>query len=70
MDYGDRVEVLRHDGWVSFLESRRESGRLVLFSTHGTTTLEAFAFQPDDCLAFGRSRRAYRTRCMLQQMRS
>jgi tRNA (cytidine/uridine-2'-O-)-methyltransferase len=54
MDYGARVDVLRYDGWVSFLESRRTAGRLVLFSTRGATSLEAFAFQPDDCLLFGR----------------
>lgn len=54
MDYGDRVQVLRHHGWVSFLESRRAAGRLVLFSTRGATSLEAFAFRPGDCLLFGR----------------
>ena len=54
MDYGARVEILRHDGWVSFRESRRAAGRLILFSTRGTLSLEAFAFQPGDCLLFGR----------------
>jgi tRNA (cytidine/uridine-2'-O-)-methyltransferase len=54
MDYGAKVEILRHAGWSAFLESRGEAGRLILFSTHGATSLEAFAFQPDDCLLFGR----------------
>jgi tRNA (cytidine/uridine-2'-O-)-methyltransferase len=54
MDYGAKVEILRHDGWVSFLESRRSAGRLILFSTRGTASLEAFAFRPGDCLLFGR----------------
>jgi tRNA (cytidine/uridine-2'-O-)-methyltransferase len=54
MDYGAQAEILRHDGWASFLESRREKGRLILFSTRGATSLEAFAFQPGDCLLFGR----------------
>jgi tRNA (cytidine/uridine-2'-O-)-methyltransferase len=54
MDYGAQVEIRRHDGWVSFLESRRTLGRLVLFSTRGATSLEAFAFRPGDCLLFGR----------------
>jgi tRNA (cytidine/uridine-2'-O-)-methyltransferase len=54
MDYGAAVEILRHDGWASFLESRDGAGRLVLFSTKGATGLEMFAFQPGDCLLFGR----------------
>ena len=54
MDYGAGVEILRHHGWSSFLESRRAAGRLILFSTKGMTQLEAFAFRPGDCLMFGR----------------
>ena len=54
MDYGAQVEIRRHDGWVSFHESRRGAGRLVLFSTRGARSLGAFAFQPVDCLLFGR----------------
>jgi tRNA (cytidine/uridine-2'-O-)-methyltransferase len=54
MDYGAAAEVMRHDGWSSFLESRGGAGRLVLFSTRGATGLETFAFQPGDCLLFGR----------------
>lgn len=55
MDYGEKVEVLRHDGWASFLESRaRISGRLILFSTRGAQSLAGFSFEPGDCLLFGR----------------
>jgi tRNA (cytidine/uridine-2'-O-)-methyltransferase len=52
MDYGENVEIVRHDGWSSFQQSRR--GRLVLFTTKGAATLQSFAFQPDDILLFGR----------------
>jgi len=55
MDYGGKVEVLRHDGWASFVDSRRAvSGRLILFSTRGGESLDRFAFQSGDCLLFGR----------------
>jgi tRNA (cytidine/uridine-2'-O-)-methyltransferase len=55
LDYGEKVEVLRHDGWASFLESRTGiSGRLILFSTRGADSLAGFSFEPGDCLLFGR----------------
>jgi tRNA (cytidine/uridine-2'-O-)-methyltransferase len=55
MDYGERVEVCRHDGWLSFLDShRRACGRLVLFSTRGAQNLADFGFEPGDCMLFGR----------------
>ena len=55
MDYGEKVEVCRHAGWTGFLDSRRSAaGRLVLFSTRGDQRLGDFAFQPEDCLLFGR----------------
>jgi tRNA (cytidine/uridine-2'-O-)-methyltransferase len=55
MDYGERAEVFRHDGWASFLDSRaRTGGRLVLFSTRGRIRLQDFSFLPADCLLFGR----------------
>jgi tRNA (cytidine/uridine-2'-O-)-methyltransferase len=55
MDYGEMVEVCRHDGWFSFLDSRRQlGGRLVLFSTRGEQSLADFAFEAGDCLLFGR----------------
>lgn len=52
MDYGENVEIVRHDGWSAFQASRR--GRLVLFTTKGAATLKSFAFQSDDVLLFGR----------------
>lgn len=55
MDYGDKVDVSRHDGWSSFLDSHRKSGyRLVLFSTRADDCLDAFGFRNGDCLLFGR----------------
>ena len=55
MDYGEKVDVLRHAGWASFRDSRRDlAGRLVLFSTRGDQLLGNFAFEPGDCLLFGR----------------
>jgi tRNA (cytidine/uridine-2'-O-)-methyltransferase len=55
MDYGDMVDVTRHDGWSSFLDShRRRGGRLILFSTRGEARVDHFAFAADDCLLFGR----------------
>jgi tRNA (cytidine/uridine-2'-O-)-methyltransferase len=55
MDYGGKAEVRRHDGWSAFLADHRRSGnRLVLLSTGGDQRLDAFSFQPGDCLLFGR----------------
>jgi len=55
MDYGKNVEIIRHDGWSAFRESKtRIGGRLILFTTRGATTLDAHAFQPNDTLLFGR----------------
>lgn len=55
MDYGQNVEITRHDGWSAFLESKsRLGGRLILFTTRGATTLDVHAFQPGDTLLFGR----------------
>lgn len=52
MDYGENVEIVRHDGWSAFQQTRR--GRLILFTTKGAATLQSFVFQPDDILLFGR----------------
>jgi tRNA (cytidine/uridine-2'-O-)-methyltransferase len=52
MDYGENVEIVRHDGWSAFLESRSgSSGRLILFTTKGTATLQTQAFEPGDIAA-------------------
>ncbi len=52
MDYGDRADVLRHDSWDRFQETR--TGRLVAMTTHGATPLWQFAFEPGDTLLMGR----------------
>jgi len=55
MDYGEMVDVSRHDGWAAFLDSRRKTaGRLVLFTTRGEASLSGFRFEAGDCLLFGR----------------
>jgi tRNA (cytidine/uridine-2'-O-)-methyltransferase len=55
MDYVERAEVSRHDGWASFVDSHaRRGGRLVLFSTRGLIKLQDFSFLQGDCLLFGR----------------
>jgi len=55
MDYGENVEIVRHDGWSAFQESRRAiAGRLILFTTKGSVTLQSHAFEADDILLFGR----------------
>jgi tRNA (cytidine/uridine-2'-O-)-methyltransferase len=55
MDYGEMVDVDRHDGWSAFLDSHgQRGGRLVLFTTRGETELGDFHFRPNDCLLFGR----------------
>lgn len=53
MDYVDLVDWTRHASWQQFL-SDRSPGRLVLLTTRGEATLDAFSFQPDDTLLFGR----------------
>ena len=55
MDYGENVEIVRHDGWSAFRESQiRSSGRLILFTTRGAATLQTVAFEANDILLFGR----------------
>jgi tRNA (cytidine/uridine-2'-O-)-methyltransferase len=49
------VDLVRHDGWSAYLEGRRrESGRIVLFTTKGAVPLPEFRFATDDTLLFGR----------------
>ncbi len=55
MDYGAMAEIRRHDGWSAFLAApERRSGRLVLFTTAGATSLDRFQFSFADTLLFGR----------------
>ena len=55
MDYGEMVDVSRHDGWSAFLDSHRKTGgRLVLLTTKAEQSLTSFQFQPDECLLVGR----------------
>lgn len=55
MDYGPKVDVVRHDGWQDFLASPdRAKGRLILFTTKGAKPLLETRFEPGDTLLFGR----------------
>jgi len=52
MDYAETAEVVRHASWGNFLD--RHEGRILLFTTRGATTFQAFRYQPSDILLFGR----------------
>ena len=52
MDYIDHVDVVRHKSFRAFRSS--SPGRLILFSTKGTSSPYDFAFQPGDILLFGK----------------
>jgi tRNA (cytidine/uridine-2'-O-)-methyltransferase len=55
MDYLDQVALVRHPSWGAFEDWRRTQGlRLVLFTTHATTSYLDHAFAPRDVLVFGR----------------
>jgi tRNA (cytidine/uridine-2'-O-)-methyltransferase len=55
MDYIDAVSIVRHAAWATFEAWRRESGgRLVLFTTAGTTPYLDFDYRADDIALFGR----------------
>ena len=57
LDYGPLGHMTRHADWAQFQAQRANdpsSGRLVLFTTKGATSLTDFSFQPDDTLLFGR----------------
>ena len=55
LDYGERVNLERHDGWSAFYAlAARRSTRLVLFTTRGATRLQEFQFTARDTLLFGR----------------
>ncbi len=55
MDYLERATLTRHRSWEAFEEWRKsEQRRLVLLTTKGHESYTAFAFEPRDCLLFGR----------------
>jgi tRNA (cytidine/uridine-2'-O-)-methyltransferase len=55
MDYADKVELRRHDDWLSFNHLRQAAGqRLVLIETSGTLNYTDFAYQASDILMLGR----------------
>lgn len=51
MDYRAIASVTRHESWSAF--ERQVTGRIVLFTTAGDTTLAQTRFLPDDVLLFG-----------------
>ncbi|MDJ0948959.1 MAG: tRNA (cytidine(34)-2'-O)-methyltransferase [Alphaproteobacteria bacterium] len=53
MDYLDRLDLVRHLSWQSYLE-QRPAGRLVLLTTSATTSYAGFAFAPSDRILVGR----------------
>lgn len=53
LDYGPLSHLVRHADWGAF-QRDRGAGRLILLTTHGDRTLNAFAFEPGDTLLFGR----------------
>jgi tRNA (cytidine/uridine-2'-O-)-methyltransferase len=55
MDYIDQVTLVRHVSWTAFDDFRRRAGRrLVLFTTHATTSYLDHRFWPEDMLLLGR----------------
>jgi len=53
LDYGPLSHMTRHASWDDFLRDR-PSGRLVLMTTKGATSLNDFSFKDDDILLFGK----------------
>jgi tRNA (cytidine/uridine-2'-O-)-methyltransferase len=53
MDYLDRLELTRHDGWQTFATVRAES-RFVLLTTKAAVPFYDFTFAPSDILIAGR----------------
>ena len=58
MDYLEFAKYKRHDSWPDFLAFREahkeEYGRIVLMTTHATTSFIDFKFQPNDIILMGR----------------
>jgi len=53
MDYGSPKDLIRHASWEVY-QGAPKSGRRVLLTTKGATSLSEFTFAPDDELLFGR----------------
>ncbi|WP_409432542.1 tRNA (cytidine(34)-2'-O)-methyltransferase [Litorimonas sp. RW-G-Af-16] len=53
MDYGTPTALTRHVSWDAFKALPR-TGRRVLLTTKGATSLADFIFEPSDTLIFGR----------------
>lgn len=51
MDYFDHVAIARHADWAAFQATR--TGRLILLSARGDTSLHDLAFRPEDTLLMG-----------------
>ncbi len=55
LDYGPLSRLVIRPSWDAFRAAPERAGkRLVLFTTRGTERLDAFAFEPEDTLLFGR----------------
>jgi tRNA (cytidine/uridine-2'-O-)-methyltransferase len=55
MDYLDAVKLVRHPSWEAFAGWRKAASlRLVLFTTHATTSYLDHRFEAHDILLFGR----------------
>lgn len=55
LDYGPEAIVTRHPSWESFATGKvARAGRMVLFTTRGSTPLQDFTFTASDLLVFGR----------------
>lgn len=52
LDYWDQVEICLHKSWHAFAKTR-EDRRFIFVETGGTTSPDAFVFEPGDILVFG-----------------
>lgn len=54
LDYGARVDLVRHASWTSFCATRDPASRLILMTTSGAVPLNQFVFTPQDTILLGR----------------
>ncbi len=55
MDYLEKLDMIRHASFASFLEHRgTQPGKLVLLTTKAKTPYTSYDFSPDDTLLLGR----------------